>query len=424
MKTKLVLFGITGDLSKRKLIPALSNIIGTGDFSDLSVIGVSRRQPDKAEFLGEYHDQLTDLISIFSMDLTQEGDYQRLKEAIDLKEDEQAIFFLSVPPESMSQIVEFLGKVGLNSPNIKIMLEKPFGVDFNTAKARMKEVKDYFQESQIYRIDHYLAKEMSQNIVAIRQGNALFEHIWENNAIEKVEVVAYEQIGIEGRSEFYEQTGALRDVMQGHLMQLLSLVLMEIPTTFDWDSEPVQRSRAFDKIEIADPTRSLRGQYRSYRNEIGNPESMTETFARVELMSSDSRWQGVPIILATGKGLNDKTTEVRIHLRKSHEAQTNSLIFHIQPNEGVSVEIFAKHPGYDREFTTNTLAFNYGQNHRIPDAYEQVIVDAIKGQETLFASSDEILRAWEILQPVLDAWKANEEELIFYDSGSDPSKIA
>jgi glucose-6-phosphate 1-dehydrogenase len=422
MKTKLVLFGITGDLSTRKLLPALTNIIGTGDFNELTIIGVSRRQPDKNELLAD-HEQLSDITSIFSMDLTLEPEYLRLKEAIDLKEDEQVIFLLSVPPENMTQITEMLGKAGLNTPNVKIMIEKPFGIDLPTAIERMNDVLRYFQESQVYRIDHYLAKEMSQNIVAMREGNALFEHIWDNRSIEKIEVIAYEEIGIEGRAEFYEQTGALRDVLQGHLMQVLSLVLMEIPQDFDWDSEPVQRSRAFEKVELADPVRSVRGQYKSYRDEVRNPESMTETFVRVELVSSDPRWQGVPLILATGKGLHEKTTEVRLHLRKTREQQTNRLVFHIQPNEGVSVDIFAKHPGYDREFTTNTLGFAYGANHRIPDAYEQVIVDAIKGHEALFATSDEVLRAWEILQPIQQEWKSHPESLVFYENGSDPSQI-
>jgi glucose-6-phosphate 1-dehydrogenase len=424
MKTKLILFGITGDLSTRKLIPALSNIISTGEFNDLTVIGVSRRQPDKFQLLGEHHQLLSNTTSIFSMDLTKETEYTRLKEYIDLQDDEQGIIFLSVPPESTAQIVELLGKSGLNSPNIKLMLEKPFGVDLGSAQKMVTETAEYFDESQIYRVDHYLAKEMSQNIIAMREGNALFEHIWDNRSIEKIELVAYEQIGIEGRADFYEQTGALRDVLQGHLMQLLSLVLMDIPTEFEWDSEPVQRSRAFEKLELADPARSLRGQYKSYREEVKNEASVVETFVRVELASSDPRWQGVPLILATGKGLNSKTTEVRLHFRKTRDQQTNSMVFHIQPNEGVAVEIFAKRPGYDREFTTSTLGFTYGAGTRIPDAYEQVLVDAIKGQEMLFATSDEILRAWEILQPVQDAWKEGSDDLVFYYNGADPSTIA
>lgn len=424
MKTKLILFGITGDLSKRKLIPALSNIIGTGDFKNLEIIGVSRREPDLGELLGDHIGKLGGLTTIFSMDLTSPEEYVHLKEYVSLQEDEQAMFFLSVPPDSMTQIVELLGKAGLNTPNVKIMLEKPFGIDLPSAQNMLRSIGEYYKESQIYRIDHYLAKEMSQNIVAMREGNALFEHIWNSKAIEKIEVVAYEQIGIEGRAAFYEQTGALRDVLQGHLMQLLSLVLMEIPEGFDWDSEPVQRSRAFDKLEVADPALSLRGQYKTYRDEVSNPGSMSETFVRVELQSSDPRWHGVPLILSTGKGLNAKTTEVRITLRKSREQQTNTLVFHIQPNEGVTVDFYAKKPGYEREFDTKSLDLKYGVGTRIPDAYEQVFVDAILGHESLFASNDEVLRAWEILEPIQESWKTSTDDLVIYENGIDPSQIA
>ncbi len=424
MKTKLVIFGITGDLSTRKLIPALSQIIETGNFEDLSIIGVSRRQPDQFQLLGEHHEQLNGTTTIFSMDLTQASEYVRLKEYIELGDDEQAIFYLSVPPESMAQIVELLGQAGLNTPNVKLMLEKPFGTDLTSAHEMIDHVAAYYQESQIYRIDHYLAKEMSQNIVAFRGGNALFDHVWSAQAIEKIEVVAYEQIGIEGRADFYEQTGALRDVLQGHLMQLLSLILMDIPHDFDWSEAATYRAQALADVRPADPAKSQRGQYASYRDEVKNPSSMTETFVRLELESTDPRWEGVPLILATGKGLNEKTTEVRVHFRKSHEAQTNCLTFRIQPSEGVEIDLFVKKPGYDREFETKTLSFEYDKNTRLPDAYEQVIVDAIASRKSLFAGSAEVLRAWEIVKPVQDRWKTRSDDLIRYDSGANPVNIA
>jgi len=420
MKTKLVIFGITGDLSKRKLLPALAKIISTGDFDDLSVIGVSRKELIIEDLIkSSVGDSLPlDCVSEFSMDLTNLDDYNRLKDFLSLGEDEQAIMYLSVPPKASGQIVELLGQSGLNTSNIKIMLEKPFGTDLDSAKKMVDHVAEYYDESQIYRIDHYLAKEMSQNIVAFRGRNALFDHVWDNKSIEKIEIVAQETLGIEGRVGFYEQTGALRDVLQGHLMQLLALVLMDVPEDFDWNDIPDLRMEALNQISVADPSKSVRGQYDSYRQEVDNNESMVETFVSVELESSNTKWQGVPLVLTSGKALDKKATEVRINFRKSHEAQTNCLVFKIQPSEGVEIKLFTKKPGYDRQFEEKKLSFEYPPDTMLPEAYEQVIVDAIVGQKSLFASSDEVLRSWEILQSVQNSWIQKSDDIKIYSSGS------
>jgi glucose-6-phosphate 1-dehydrogenase len=420
MKTKLLIFGITGDLSTRKLLPALKEIISTGDFDDLSIIGVSRREVNIPELLevslGDA--SLADRVSIFSMDLANAEDYHRLKASIALADDEQLIVYLSVPPQASTSIVDFMGQAGITTPNVKILFEKPFGVDLASAQEVIAKTAHYYSEDQLYRIDHFLAKEMAQNIIAFRGGNALFGHIWDNDSIEKIEVIASEKIGIEGRAQFYDPTGALRDIVQGHLMQLLALTLMDVPAEFDWATVPQLRLAALQALEIADPNLALRAQYEGYKMEAENPTSTTETFVALQLTSSAPQWRGVPIHLITGKALSEKTTEVRIHFRKFHEGQSNCLIFRIQPNEGVEIDLFTKKPGYDREFEVQKLQFTYPEHTRLPDAYEQVIVDAIHSRKSLFTSSNEVLRSWEVLRPVQAAWAADQTPLKFYAVGS------
>lgn len=416
MRTKLLIFGITGDLSTRKLLPALSKIIQADNFKQLLIIGVSRRKVDLSELLDD--SVLREMTTIFSMDLAEASDYHRLKEFVGLKDDEQLIVYLSVPPRAATQIVDFLGEAGINTPNTKLLFEKPFGIDLASASEMIERSAHYFGEEQMYRIDHYLAKEMAQNIVALRGGNALFTHVWDSSAIERIEVVALETIGIEGRAQFYEQTGALRDVVQGHLMQLLALVLMDIPREFDWNRLPALRLEALKQLAPADPELAIRAQYDMYGQHAGNPGSLTETFVSLELESTDPRWNNVPLVLTTGKAMDQKTTEIRVHFRKFHEAQSNCLTFRIQPNEGVEVELYIKRPGYEQAFEVQKLQFNYPTDRTLPDAYEQVIVDAIRSRKSLFTSSEEVLRSWEVLAPVQEAWMMSSASLVTYPAGS------
>lgn len=423
MKTKLIIFGITGDLAGRKLLPALSRIIGTGDFDDLSIIGVSRRHVEQYEVLGEHHQQLNGTSSMFTMDLEDPVEYDKLREHINLQDDEQALFYLAVPPTSSPEIVENLGKARLNTPNCKLLLEKPFGIDLASARDMISHVANYFDESQIYRIDHYLAKEMAQNIVIFRASNAIFDSVWNKESIESVEVIASEQIGIEGRAHFYEQTGALRDVLQGHLMQLLALILLHVPEDLDWDKLPASRLDALNQVQPADPSLSIRAQYDSYRDEVSNPDSQTETFVSTLLASTDPTWEGVPLRLTTGKALNTKTTEVRVHFRRTKAVQSNTLIFRIQPNEGIEIDLITKKPGYEQDFETQKLQFMYPEGTHLPDAYEQVMVDAIHSHKSLFTTGDEVIRAWEILAPLQQAWQGGQNELKIYPSGSNITDI-
>jgi len=424
VKTKLVIFGVTGDLSRRKLLPALTSILTTAEGQDLEIVGVSRREVDRTELLQEAQATvLSSKLSVFTMDLARPTDYLRLKDYLHLSENDQALIYLSVPPSAAYQIVELLGEAGLNTANVKLLLEKPFGVDLVSAREMTERIGRFFDEGQLYRIDHYLAKEMAQNIVAFRGGNAVFSHLWDKRAIEKIEVVASERIDIEGRAGFYEQTGALRDFVQGHLMQLLSLVLIDIPSALDWTELPRLRREAIEALLPADPQKAIRAQYEGYQKEVDNPGSRTETFVAVELASRDPRWEGVPLHLVTGKALDKKTTEIRVYFKKFHTAQRNRLIFHIQPDEGVEIELFTKKPGYERAFETHKLSFTYPEDTVLPDAYEQVLVDAIRSQKSLFTSSEEVIASWRVLEPVLEAWSMDDTPLQYYPKGSSTHTI-
>lgn len=420
MKTKLLIFGITGDLSTRKLLPALQRIVRTGDFDDLSIIGVSRHEVNVSELLHKSlgNDELASKVEIFTMNLAEETDYEKLRDYVALADDEQLLAYLSVPPQASAQIVDFMGEAGMNTPNVKILFEKPFGMDLISAREVIARTAKYYNEDQIYRIDHFLAKEMAQNIVTFRARNAMFGHLWNNDAIKMIEVVAAEKIGIEGRTQFYEQTGALRDIVQGHLMQLLALTIMDIPTELNWSELPALRMAALAQLEPANPDLAIRAQYDGYQAEVANPNSQTETFVSLQLVSHAARWEGVPMTLTTGKALNEKTTEVRVHFRQFNESQSNCLIFRIQPNEGVEIELFTKQPGYDRKFAPQLLNFTYPADTVLPDAYEQVIVDAISSRKSLFTGSDEVLRSWELLKPVQDDWMMSNESPPTYSQGS------
>ncbi|OYW43856.1 hypothetical protein B7Z28_00555 [Candidatus Saccharibacteria bacterium 32-45-3] len=413
MKTKLVIFGITGDLSRRKLLPALRRIVASGEGGALEIIGVSRRSLDVDELVGPLLSKIT---SVVAMDLADLDDYQDLKKRILPKGDDQTLIYLSVPPGAATRIADNLGRAGINSPAVKLMFEKPFGLDYESAVDMVKRTSQYFDENQVYRIDHYLAKEMAQNIIAFRSGNAIFRHLWDGRGVERVEVRALEDIGIVGRGQFYEQTGALRDVVQGHMMQLLSLVLMDIPSRLNWDLVPDLRLQALRRIVMADPTKAVRAQYRGYREEAESPNSKVETFVKIELESDASNWEGVPLTVMTGKALDRKETEIVVYFKASHQDQSNALRFKIQPDEGIEIDLFTKKPGYERVLEQQKLQFKY-QETELPEAYEQVIVDAIKSRKSLFTSSQEILESWRILQPLLTAWSLDKSEILLYDQG-------
>lgn len=419
MRTKLVIFGITGDLSRRKLLPALQQLCRAEEFKTLEIIGMSRHEVDLDSLL-EHQPELRSRTTIHAMNLADEAEYRRLKTALAVDQQDQILVYLAVPPAAATQIVDFMGNAELNGPNIKILFEKPFGVDLQSANDFIARTARYYHEDQLYRIDHYLAKEMAQNIVAFRGRNALFANIWNNNFIQSIDVIAAESIDIEGRGQFYEQTGALRDVVQGHLMQLLALTLMDIPSDFDWNQLPALRLKALEYLRPADPATAVRAQYKGYQDEVENSGSMTETYVSLALQSDQPRWLDVPIRLTAGKALSEKTTEVRVHLKKLHEAHGNTIVLRIQPNEGIDIGLFVKRPGYGRTFETQHLQMVFPEDTVFPDAYERVLVDAIRGEKNLFTSSEEVLRSWQVLAPLQHAWDMDKTPLVQYEKGSSP----
>lgn len=389
MKTKLVIFGITGDLSRRKLLPALQHIVKSGEFNDLSIIGVSRREVDVAELVetATGASDLVPLTSVFTMNLAVAGDYVRLKDYLELADDEQALIYLSVPPNAAADIVDFLGEAGLNSPRVKILFEKPFGFDLASAQDFIERTGRYFDDKQLYRIDHYAAKEVAAEVIRMRSAAGSKHHQWTNESVASVSIVASETIGIEGRTEFYEQTGALRDFIQGHLMQQLSLVLMDLRAPFTIDDLSARRLEALEAITPADPNEVVRGQYEGYQTEVQNPGSPVETFVSVQLHSTDPRWAGVPLRLTTGKALDVKRSAIVIEYTD----------------------------GTIDEFDEAAIA---AVNTQFSDAYERVLVEAIRGRKNIFTTGPEVIRSWEIVAPIQHSWDMDDTPPIQYAPGT------
>lgn len=424
--TVLVILGVSGDLSRRKLLPALSEICASSDIrTNLKILGVSRRQVDIDSVLPANSAGLRDRFELLQMDYSQVGDYAKLSAALDKHQAEQVIFYFAVPPEAVLPIVRQLGEAGLNTPKHKLLMEKPFGTDLKSAEALIFETDKYFKEEQVYRIDHYLAKEPAQNIAVFLGSNALFRDVWSNKFIEKIEIVAEESIKIEGRGGFYEQTGALRDIVQSHLLQLAALTLMKpCPDVFDFTMVRQRRLEALQALNVDMRAPVTKAQYQGYGEEVGSPGSSTETFVSLTLKSNDPDWSGVSIQLTTGKALAEKLTEIRVHFKKTQSAQTNLLRLRLQPNEAIELALWVKKPGYEQELQKLPLDFVYNRHFdRLPDAYEQVIVDAVRSRANLFASSDEVLASWKILQPILDEWQSEDIAPIKYEPGSSVKEI-
>jgi glucose-6-phosphate 1-dehydrogenase len=462
--TVLVIFGATGDLAHRKILPALYNLAHEGALPErFELIGVARRdQPGDAfqqivrESIEKYSrrrpdpDVLSGLLSdlrYVSGTFDDPAVYDELGSTLS-EFDEQAgqplnrIFYLSTAPEFFPVIVERLGAAGLNEADnaeSRIVIEKPFGYDLASAKQLNAQVLDVFDESQVFRIDHYLGKETVQNLMALRFANALFEPVWNRNYIDQVQITAAEDIGIGGRAGYYERAGALRDLVQNHMMQLLALLTMEPPVAFEANRLRDEKLKVLEAIVPPRPeevaSMAVRAQYGpgavggvdviGYREEEGvDPHSPTETYAALRLQVSNWRWAGVPFYLRTGKQLARKVTEIAVILKPvPHLAfqnlgtvgvQPNQIILTVQPDEGVSVSIGAKIPGASMRIRPVNMEFHYGTSFvsESPEAYERLILDAMRGDATLFTRNDEIEALWGIIDPILNAWHADTESPI------------
>lgn len=444
--TALVIFGITGDLARRKLIPALYHL-AEGNLlpDDFHIVGVTRQQITAEELFGSLEKfvpnpspqtvgWLITHTSVFTMDLLNQEDYIRLKTTLDELETTigipmQRVIYLSIPAQSYAPIVKLLGSSGTHNKSAmgapcRLLVEKPFGFDLTSATELIKTLSEHFTEDQLYRIDHYLAKETAQNILAFRFDNPLFKPLWDSKHIRQVTITAHEKIGIEGRIAFYEQTGALRDLIQSHLLQLLALVLMDEPHSRTPAELHEKKLKLLESIEPIAPnkvaTEAIRGQYIGYKQEVQNELSLTETFAAIRLHIPTPKWKNTTILLTTGKALNEKTIEVQV-IFSGEANETNELTFRLQPNEGVTLQLLAKRPGYERALQTVTMDFTY--KHAFegtvqPDAYERVLLDALLGDQTLFTTSKEVLASWRIITAVLEEWAKNNNGLKEYTAGS------
>src|SRR6202167_2115465 len=451
----LVIFGASGDLTKRKLIPGLYNLSCEGCMNpEFEVLGIGRTPMSSEEFrkkTGEAAAKSRDTRDYSESGWTgfetrlhyMEGDinnpnfYPQLRNRLEEMEQSGSspnhLFYVSTPASVAGAIIEGLGAAGLNRREqgwTRIILEKPFGRDLESANVLNDAVHGVFDERAIYRIDHYLGKETVQNILVFRFSNSLFEPVWNRNYIDYVEITAAETVGVESRAAFYEETGALRDMVANHLLQLLALTAMEPPLAFDADSVREQKVQVFRSIRpmtVEDVARfTVRGQYGSgviagkrvagYREEPGvNGNSLTETYAAVQFQIENWRWAGVPFYIRTGKRLAHNLTEIRVHLKPTPQAlfastssgiNPNVITISIQPDEGISIAFDAKRPGTQVRTVTVQADFSYQSSFgsKGPVAYETLLLDSMRGDATLFTRRDEVEAEWRIITPIEEAW--------------------
>lgn len=454
----IVIFGITGDLAQRYLLPALYHLIKDGLLHDKTeIIGVSRRNISAQQLLDDVElcvieennvcdpealKKLNRHLRMFQMDLTDKTAYEKLHHTLnDIEEKEEVcmnrLYYLSIPPQVYSPIITMMGQAGLNTScqhgvaATRLLIEKPFGYDTASAQALIADTEKVYSEDQIFRIDHYLAKETAQNILTFRFQNPIFEALWSREHIDSIEISASEQIGIEGRAQFYEPLGALRDFIQSHLLQLLAIVTMDRPEVMDSDHIHERKQQLLSQVRAVPADHvdidTIRGQYDGYRDETGNARSNTETFAGIRVSIDSDRWQDVPITLWTGKKLAEKKTEITICFKSNADERANYLRMRIQPREGIELELLAKKPGFAAELQSAVMDFSYQQNfnnHEHPNAYERVLVDAVRGDQTLFATGDEVMQAWRIVQPILERWAGNDSGLVRYEDGASGVELA
>jgi glucose-6-phosphate 1-dehydrogenase len=467
--TTLIIFGASGDLTRRKLLPAVYHLsLGQRLPAQFNVVGVARTPMTDDEFRQQFHDCLKEFAGLNTPDevsmalarpmtyLSGEMDDPKLYASLvqRLKDHgcpDGVLFYLAIPPSVYGMVVEQLSAAGLTKPSTpqgwrRVIVEKPFGIDLGSAKTLNQELHTHLDESQIFRIDHYLGKETVQNLLVFRFANGMFEPVWNRRYIDHVQITAAETVGVERRALYYEGAGAMRDMIQNHLMQTLALVAMEPPTTFSAENV---RDRKHDVLLSIQPlingdhgTKNVvRAQYRAgwvngaevpaYRHEDGvDRASVTETFVALRLNIDSWRWAGVPFYLRTGKRMPKRTTEIAIQFRKPPlhifkrvsptPISSNLLVVNVQPDEGISVRFEAKLPGSRMQLAPVMMNFRYGSafGMPVPEAYETLLLDAMLGDATLFARHDFVEESWALITPVHEAWKASGDRSIpTYEAG-------
>ncbi len=474
--TTMVIFGASGDLAKRKLLPAIYNLAHEGALPEqFNLIGVSRGEQSDDDFRKEARDSiakfsrreaddkvldaLTERFRYVTGNFDDDDMYDKLGKVLDEFDEDAGIefnrlFYLSTSPNFFPVISEALGQHGLNEnegSEVRIIIEKPFGTDLDSARELNRRVLACFDESQVFRIDHYLGKETVQNMLVLRFANGIFEPLWNRSYVDYVQITAAEDIGIGSRAGYYDKSGALRDLIQNHMLQLLMILSMEPPVSFSADEVRDEKVKVLHSIPAPKPddvaNMAVRAQYEegsaagdeacSYLDEEGVPDdSQTETYAAVRLMVENWRWAGVPFYMRTGKRLSRKITEIAVTLKPvphlafqqqgSLGVEPNQLVLTVQPNEGVAMSLVAKIPGARMAVRPVQMEFLYGTSFmsQSPEAYERLIMDTMRGDATLFARNDEVEAAWEICDPILKAWEEGDAPVYKYEAGSAGPKEA
>jgi glucose-6-phosphate 1-dehydrogenase len=458
----LVIFGATGDLAGRKLIPGLffrdiagqippqSRIIGSSR-RDLGVDGFHElarhavemhvKPPDRGEAALE---RFMSRLHYVAVDATGDDGWDHLKKELADQPERIRVFYLATAPELFGPICQALGRHGVVTPRSRVVVEKPIGKSLDSARAVNAAIGEVFPEDRVYRIDHYLGKETVQNLMALRFANALFEPVWNNAHIDSVQITVAETLGVEGRAGYYDTAGALRDMAQNHLLQLLCLTAMEPPTSLAPDAVRDEKLKVLQSLVPITPTNisenTVRGQYRAgaseggpvpgYLEELGRNDSQTETFVALRAEIANWRWAGVPFFLRTGKRLPNRVSEIVVSFRPIPHSVfgdgagpivANRLVMRLQPDEGVRLWLMIKDPGPGGMRLSHVpldMSFASVFNVRNPDAYERLVMDVVRGNQTLFMRRDEVEAAWRWIDPILDAWAASRESPKPYTAGT------
>jgi glucose-6-phosphate 1-dehydrogenase len=458
----LIVFGATGDLAKRKLIPALFHRDAQGQIpAGARIIGSSRRAMSSDEFreaakasIVEFvaeKDRPAEVVNRFiqrfhyvAADPAIDAGWQDMQKILVGHENRVRVFYLAVGPDLFGAFCQRLGRHSLATPKSRVVVEKPLGKDGASAEALNDQIGVVFPEPSIYRIDHYLGKETVQNLMALRFANALFEPLWNNAHIDNVQITVAETLGVEGRAGYYDTSGALRDMVQNHILQLLCLVAMEPPVSMDADGVRDEKLKVLRSLKPIPVERMdsliVRGQYKSgasasgpvpgYLEELGNTDSVTETFVALKAEIGNWRWSGVPFYLRTGKRLQSRVSEITVQFkpvahsvfdRSAGPIVANRLVMRLQPDEGVKLWIMIKDPGpggMRLQHVPLDMTFAEAFSVRNPDAYERLLTDVIRGNQTLFMRRDEVAAAWRWIDPILDYWKTSNDAPKPYTSGT------
>ncbi|WP_410218229.1 glucose-6-phosphate dehydrogenase [Paracoccus sp. (in: a-proteobacteria)] len=448
----LVIFGATGDLAHRKILPGLFRRFRAGQFPASSrIIGAARTEQDDDAFraeiagaicefsgVGKDDPQLAEFLALLGyvpIDAKGEGGWQALKER--MRPGVVHAFYFSVAPALFGDIAERLAGHGIADDDSRIVVEKPFGRDLASARALNAMLAQHFHEHQIYRIDHYLGKETVQNLMAVRFANVLFEPLWNAQFIDHVQITVAETVGVAGRGSYYDKSGAIRDMVQNHMMQLLCLIAMEPPYHFDPDAVRDEKLKVIRALQPVEPGDIVRGQYqgeggKSYLKDAEDPESRTESYVAMKVRISNWRWQGTPFYLRTGKKLRARTSEIAITFKEpphsifddSGVPKANELVIRLQPNEGMNLKVMIKEPGPGgMRLVQVPLDMSFAEalgadGADMPDAYERLIMDVIRGNQTLFMRGDEVEAAWAWTDPIINAWEDSKRRPEPYDAGS------